>query len=103
MMQLVSRRRIEVLVDAPLARRIVALAASVGVTRYTLMPTLGGAGEGGAWADDQISGAQAKVMFLAVTTQETADNLIDALTPLLESHGLILMISDVNVVRGGKF
>jgi len=57
MMQLVSRRKIEVLVDAPLARRIVALAAGVGVTRYTLMPTLGGAGEGGAWTDDQLSGA----------------------------------------------
>jgi hypothetical protein len=42
-------------------------------------------------------------MFLAVTSQQKAESLIEALTPLLESHGLILMISDVDVVRGGKF
>lgn len=103
MMQLVSRRRIEVLVDAPLARRVVAAAASAGVTGYTLLPTLGGSGEGGVWTDDQISGAEAKVMFLTVASAEKADALIEALAPLLESHGLILMISDVNVLRGGKF
>lgn len=103
MMQLVPRRRIEVLVDAPLVRRVLDAAMSAAVTGYTLLPTLGGAGEGGVWTDDQISGAEAKVMFLTVTSAEKADALIEALAPLLESHGLILMISDVDVVRGGKF
>lgn len=103
MTQMAARRRIEVLVDAPLVRRVAAAAASVGVTRYTLLPTLGGAGERGAWSDDQVSGADAKVIFLTVTSEEKAAALIDALTPLLESYGLILMTSVVDVVRGGKF
>ncbi len=103
MTQMAARRRIEVLVDAPLVRRVAAAAASVGVTRYTLLPTLGGAGERGAWSDDQVSGADAKVIFLTVTSEEKASALIDALTPLLESYGLILMTSVVDVVRGGKF
>lgn len=103
MTQMTRRRRIEVLVDAPLVRRVVAAAASAGVTGYTLLPTLGGSGEGGAWSDDQISGAEAKVVFLTVTSEEKAEALIDALTPLLESYGLILMTSTVDVVRAAKF
>ena len=42
-------------------------------------------------------------MFLTVTSEQKAEALINALTPLLESHGLILMTSVVDVVRGGKF
>lgn len=103
MTQTVSRRRIEVLVDAPLARRVVAAAAAAGVTGYTLLPTLGGSGERGAWTDDQITGAESKVIFLTVTSEQKADALVEALTPLLESHGLILMMSEVDVVRGSKF
>jgi hypothetical protein len=103
MMQMVSRRRIEVLVDSPLVRRVVAAAATAGVTGYTLFPTLGGSGEGGAWTDDQLSGAESKVVFLTITSAEKADALIKALSPLLESHGLILLMSSVDVVRGGKF
>lgn len=99
----VPRRRIEVLVDAPLVRRVVAAAASAGVTGYTLLPTLGGSGERGSWSDDQISGAEAKVVFLTVASEPKAQALIEALTPLLESHGLILLTSVVDVVRGGKF
>jgi hypothetical protein len=103
MTQMVSRRRIEVLVDAPLMRRVLAAAATAGVTGYTLLPTLGGAGESGSWSDDQVSGAESKIMFLTVTSEQKAEALINALTPLLESHGLILMTSVVDVVRGGKF
>ena len=55
----VQRRKIEILVDAPLVRRIAAAAEVAGVTGYTLLPTLGGAGQGGRWLDDQVTGAEA--------------------------------------------
>jgi PII-like signaling protein len=103
MIHTTPRRRIEVLVDAPLVRRVVAAATAAGVTGYTILPTLSGAGERGPWTDDQISGAETKVIFLTVASEEKAARLIDALTPLLESHGLILLTSVVDVVRGGKF
>jgi hypothetical protein len=40
---------------------------------------------------------------MTILTQEKADALIDALAPVLESHGLLLAMSDVDVVRSGKF
>jgi hypothetical protein len=99
----IIRRRIEVLADEPLIPAIERLAATAGIEHYTLMPTLGGMGHSGRWRDDQISGATAKVMFMAVTTQDAADRLADLLTPLLQSHHLMLLVSNVEIIRGGRF
>jgi hypothetical protein len=38
MVNTVQRRKIEILCDAPLVRRVVALAEAAGVTGYTLCP-----------------------------------------------------------------
>jgi PII-like signaling protein len=102
-MEAVQRRKIEVLVDAPLARRIMEKADEVGVTGYTILPTLGGAGRGGRWQDDQVTGAEAKVIFVTVTNDAKAEAFTNAIAPLLESHRLILMTSIVEVMRPGKF
>lgn len=100
---IVTRRRIEVLVDRPLVPLIVAAAHGVGIAGYSLVPVLGGAGLGGAWSDDEISGAQAKLIFLAVASQDKTDRLVERLAPLLDSHGLILFVGTVDVVRGARY
>jgi hypothetical protein len=99
----IHRRRIEVLADEPLVPAIVRIAGEAGITHYTLLPTLGGAGAHGRWRDDQLSGATAKVMLLAITSDDHAAAFIDRLAPLLESHHLMLLSSDVEVVRAAKF
>ncbi len=103
MNSIVSRIKIEVLVDAPLARRVTELAESVGVTGYTLLPTMAGAGRGGRWTDDQVTGAQAKVVFVTVTSAEKSTALTEALKPLLDTYGLMLTRTTVEVVRGDRF
>lgn len=102
-MNTISRRRIEVLADEPLIPAILRIANDVGIIHYTLLPTLGGAGAHGRWRDDQLSGATAKVMLLAITGADHAAAFVDRLAPLLESHHLMLLLSDVDVVRGPKF
>lgn len=102
-MNTIPRRRIEVLADEPLIPAIVRIANDVGIAHYTLMPTLGGAGAHGRWRDDQLSGATAKLLLLLITSQDHAAAFVDRLAPLLESHHLMLLISDVEVVRGAKF
>ena len=103
MVETTERRKIEILVDEPLVRRIAAVAGSVGVTGHTLFPTLGGAGHTGRWEDDQVTGADTKVMFVTITSTEKAKALTEALAPLLNSHGLMLVASSIEVVRGSKF
>lgn len=99
----IIRRRIEVLVDRPLVPLIVDAANTAGIAGYSLLPVMGGAGLGGAWSDDEISGAQAKLIFLAVASQDKSDRLVELLSPLLDSHGLILFIGTVDVVRGARY
>jgi hypothetical protein len=50
-----------------------------------------------------VSGAQQKVLFLAVMSEARAELLIDRLTPVLESHGIVLLSSAVDVVRAEKY
>jgi hypothetical protein len=99
----VRRKKIEVMVDMPLARHVIDAAVRVGIRSHTLLPAASCSGSQGSWSDDQLSGAEAKVMFVTVTSNEKASALIDALVPLLDDYGLILVASDVEVVRGGKF
>ena len=103
MTEMTRMRRIEVLADEPLIPAIERLAGTAGIHNYTLLPTLGGMGQHGRWRDDQVSGATAKIMLLAITTPERAGQLVELLGPLLEPHRLLLMISDVDVVLGPQF
>ena len=102
-LNVVQRRRIEVLVDRPLAPLLAELARNSGITSYSLLPVVGGAGDNGVWRDEEISGAQAKLIFLTVASEEKTDRLVEQLAPLLDSHGLVLFLSAVDVVRGSRF
>lgn len=98
-----QRCRIEVLVDRPLVPLIVEAANKAGIAGYSLLPVLGGAGRNGTWSDEEISGAQAKLIFMTVASQDKTDRLVEHLSPLLDSHGLVLFVGTVDVVRGSRF
>lgn len=89
--------------DRPLLDQVLETAQRSGVIGYTILPTLSGRGEGGNWFDDQMSGATAKVMVYAIMRHDTARAFLAALEPMLDSHGIVVAASDVEVVRSAKF
>ncbi|MHA6300211.1 DUF190 domain-containing protein [Devosia sp. CAU 1758] len=99
----VERTRIEVLVDAPLVQELVGLLEKHGITGHTVMPTLYGQGASGSWSDDLITSAQHKVTLLTVAEPARAEGFVNDLRPLLDSYGMLVMISTVNVLRPDKF
>jgi hypothetical protein len=103
MIQTFTRKRVEILIDTPLAPRLIKAAADAGIAGYTLIPVQSGAGRGGAWRDDAVSGAQAKTIFLTIASEEKAGRFVDMLAPHLESYSMLLTLSDVQVVRGERF
>jgi hypothetical protein len=104
MITTITRKRIEILVDAPLVRKITQAADAAGINGYTLLPVTAGKGIGGSWSDDQITGGvSAKALFLTVCNEVKAQAFLDRMKLLLDSHGLILFLSDVQVLRGEKF
>lgn len=103
MAETVTRKRIEILVDTPLAPRIISLIKSVDISGWSLIHVDSGGGRNGQWQQDDVTGAAAKTIVLVVASTEKANRLVDALAPLLDSYRLLLTIGDVQVVRGDRF
>ncbi len=103
MIQTFTRKRVEILIDSPLAPRLIQAAAEAGVAGYTLIPCQSGAGRGGTWRDDAVSGAQAKTIFLTIASEEKANAFVEALAPNLGAYGMLLTMADVQVVRPERF
>ena len=68
-------RRIEILVDRPLLRRVTAAADAAGVTNYALLPTLGGRDGADIWSQDQLTGATDRILFTTVLAADKAEAL----------------------------
>jgi glycine cleavage system regulatory protein len=102
-MQTVKRKRVEIIADAPLVPRIAAACKAADTSGHSIIRLTGGHGRNGDWEEDRLTGAESKVMIVTITSAEKADRLVEALAPVLESHGLLLTIADVAVVRGERF
>jgi len=101
-MNTVPRKRIDILADAPLLPRLIEALRASGVNSHTVLPASSGAGATGRWSDDGLTGT-AKLVVIAITSAEHAAALVDHLAPLLDSHRLLLTLTDVEVVRGDRF
>lgn len=100
---LVEKARVEILLDEPLISRVVQILNKHQIYGYTIFPSSSGQGASGAWQDDQITGAQHKVLLLAVVDPAKAESLAADIEPLLEAYGMIFMLSGVKVLRDSKF
>lgn len=96
-------KRVEIMVDAPLIPRVAKLLAAAQVTGWSTTRVDMGSGREGDWRNDELTGAGAKAIILAIMTAAKADTLIDHLAPILDSYGIIVTIGDVQVLRGGRF
>lgn len=102
MIETVIRKRIEILADVPLVRRITAAIDRAGITGWTVLPVQSGSGRDGAWREERITGAD-KSLILTIASQDKATALAEDLAPILSSHGLLLTMWDVEVIRGERF
>ena len=102
MIETVIRKRIEILADTALLRRVTAAIDKVEITGWTVLPVSSGKGRDGQWREERVTGAD-KVIVLTVAAQDKAIALAEELAPILTSHGLLLTMWDVEVIRGERF
>lgn len=103
MVETVTRKRIEILVDLPLVPVLVDEIRASDISGWSVLHVDSGGGRQGRWRGDEITGASAKCVVLTIASEEKASALTDRLAPMLDSHGLLLTIGDVQVVRGERF
>lgn len=102
MIETVIRKRIEILADTPLVRVVTAAIDEAGITGWTVLPVLSGKGRDGNWREERVTGSD-KSLVLTIAAQEKAQALAEALAPILGSHGLLLTMWDIEVIRGERF
>ena len=103
MVQLVTRKRIDILIDAPLSAWLAGVAEQAGIPHHSFLPVASGRGRKGSWRDEDVSGAVSKKMFVAVAKAGQVEALVEALAPHLDDYGLVVVISTVEVVRSNRF
>lgn len=103
-MQTHPRKRVEIIVEKRRAARIVEIArATEGVTGWTVLPVLEGAGHHGLRQPAGFTDAMENVLILVITGADAADRLVGAVMAALADHVGIALVSDVEVIRPGHF
>ena len=103
-MQTHPKKRIDVIVEAPLMRRIIDRLDQANVSGYSVMPLMAGRGHDGSWtADGQISNVSQMVAFVCITDTSKVDDLVDSVFRVISHQIGFVTISDVSVVRPERF
>ena len=103
-MQTYPMKRIEIIIEAPLERRMIEQLDHAGVTGYSVLPVIGGRGLDGVWsAEGQIGDANRMVSIVSITDQAKADKVLRDVFSLLKHQIGIVSMSDVTVVRPEHF
>jgi len=98
------KKRIDIIVEAPLVSRVIAIFDEHDVSGYTVIPAISGRGNVGLWQRDsharRISSA---VLIFCVVDESREDELLEPLFELVSRQIGIITVSDVRVIRGDKF
>ena len=97
-------KRVEIIIEAPLARRLTDAIEKAGVTGYTVLPVLGGSGRSGKWSrDGEVSRASGMVAVVCLIRPDRLDDLLDAAFAVVERHIGVVSITDARVLRAERF
>ena len=102
MIETVTRKRIEILTDKALLKRVTAAIEKVEITGWTVTPVDSGKGRDGHWREERVMGTD-KVLVLTIAAEDNAMALAEELAPMLTKYGFILSMWDVEVIRGERF
>lgn len=97
-------KRVAIIIEAPMRRRLEEAFISAGVTGYTVVPVLGGSGRSGKWsAEGQVGSSGGMVQFICIIRPERVDTLLEAAFEVVERHIGVVTVSDCEVLRAERF
>jgi nitrogen regulatory protein PII-like uncharacterized protein len=98
-MQTLPKKRIEIFVEVPLLRRVLAVLDELGVPGYSLMDMAGGRGGGAAWSESgEIGNATRMVSIVSLVEPEQVERIMTRLSSTMAGRIGVAAISDVEVV-----
>jgi len=103
-MQTYPKKRIEIMVEAPLMDRVLSILDKHGAPGYTVLPAVAGRGTDGSWHRDGLVGRVGSVVqIVCVIDESRVDSILEPLFALVSRQIGIVTISDVHVIRPNQF
>lgn len=103
-MQMHAAKRVSIMIEAPMRRRLTQAMEETGITGYTIQPVIGGSGRSGPWSSEgQIGMAGGIEEVICIIRPDRLDPLIEHVFSLVERHIGIVTISDCQVLRAERF
>lgn len=93
-------KRLEIIVEKPLAQRMAARLSELGAPGYTCIERASGRGDRGERrADDPAGTATNSIFIVACEDEALAQTIIEGIRPLLSRSGGVCLVSDALWVR----
>ena len=103
-MRTFTKKRLEIVVEAPVLSRVLDLLDRLAVTGYTVLPAVAGRGREGTWRSDGLVGEAGHMMVVAcIVDHEKIDAVLDPVFNLVSRHIGIVSTQDIEVVRSDHF
>ena len=103
-MQTHKAKRVEIIIEAPMERRLTNALIDAGVTGFTVLPVLGGSGRSGRWSrEGQVSRAGGMVAVVCLIRPDRLEGLLDAAFTVVERHIGVVSVTDTEVIRAERF
>lgn len=102
-MQTHKAKRVEIVIEAPLERRLTEALVKAGVTGFTVLPVLGGSGRSGQWTREGQVGRSGMVAVICLIRPERLDALLDAAFAVVERHIGVVSVTECEVLRAERF
>lgn len=103
-MELHTKKRIEIIIERPAARRVTDALDRAGTQGYTVFPAQGGRGKDGSWErDGLVSAAGHMVAIVCILDPAHLESTLDQLYTVVEPQIGIISVSDVEVIRREHF
>lgn len=97
-------RRVEIIIEAVMERRVTEALTGAGVTGFTILPVLGGSGRSGHWTrEGNVSRASGMIAVICLIAPERVEGLLESIFPLLNEHIGVVSITDTRILRAERF
>ena len=103
-MEMHKAKRVEIIIEAPMERRLTRALIDAGVSGFTVLPVLGGSGRSGRWGrEGQVSRAGGMVAVVCLIRPDRLDSLLNAAFEVVERHIGVVSVTDTEVIRAERF
>ncbi len=103
-MQVYPKKRVEIIVEAPVVGRLTRILEDERVTGYTVFPALSGKGLEGEWSrEGVVTDAGRMVAVVCIVSEERKDRILERVFELISHQIGIVSVTDCEVVRGDRF